>query len=77
MTLFDMEPTAKPAPKVVGPMPGDTVQDDLFGAPVILKRKHEAKAPVEVVDVTPVMFATDEREWDGQEVATDIFGGMA
>jgi hypothetical protein len=77
VTLFDMEPTAK-VTKTVGPMPGDTVQDSLFGdAPVVLVRKHEAKAPVEVADTTAVLFATDEREWDGQTAATDIFGGMA
>lgn len=77
MTLFDMDRTAKAA-KVIGPMPGDTVQDSLFGdAPVVIARKHKPKAPIEVVDATPVMFATDEREFAGQTVTADIFGGAA
>lgn len=73
--LFDMEPAGRRR-REVGAMPGDTVQPSLFGdAGRVLARKHPTRTVEPATDATPVMFATDEREWAGQTATVDIFGG--
>ena len=72
--LFDIAPTGRPA-RTVGPMPGDTVQPDLFGgADVVVARNHVARPVVVVADPTPAMFAVDVHEFDGQGTWADVFG---
>lgn len=73
--LFDLTPTARRV-RTVGELPGDTVQDSLFGdVPVVVARKHPRKTVEAAVDRTDVLFATDERQFAGQAVTADIFGG--